>query len=265
MEKGAQLIYRVSDVLELLLTQNEQGLGVAEIARSLGFSGSTTHRILQALADAGLVWQLPVGRRYVLGPTCCLLGGAAFPRFNMLPLIESALQNVAETTGDTVFAFLREGRFTRCISRCSGSFPVKSHVTEVGATRALGLGAGGLAILSALLPEEADGILAENAADIRAAGREPEDVAHDLARAREAGLAIRHLPLLNVTTISIPLSNVSGRTIGALSLSAISPRMSGDHLLSAVDYMRRARSQIAAQVEVDEAVLSRLTPSPARG
>ncbi|WP_395541206.1 IclR family transcriptional regulator [Neotabrizicola sp. sgz301269] len=264
MEKGAQLIHRASDVLSLLMQEGDQGLGVTEIGRALGFSGPTTHRILQALADCGLVWQLPSGRRYVLGPTCCLLGQAAISRFDMLPVIESAILPVAKATGDTVFAFLREGRFTRCVSRCSGDFPVKSHVTEVGAIRALGLGAGGLAILSSLPVEAAEAILADNAEDYRSAGRTSEDIASDLARTRETGLAIRPIPSLNVTTISMPFTNTSGRTIGALSLSAISPRMSGDHLLSAVEQLRQARQHIAAAIKVDETVLGKLISSKLR-
>lgn len=258
MEKGAQLIHRASDVLILLRDHNDTGLGVADIARALGFSSPTTHRILQALVEVGLVWQLPLGRRYVLGPSCCLLGQTAMARFNLLPLFERAAQSVADATGDTVFVFLRDGRFTRCVSRCSGDFPVKSHVTEVGAVRALGLGAGGLAILSALPPSEAEGLLAENAADYIAAGRQPEDIITDLQRTRETSLAIRLLPLLNVTTISIPLFNAADSPIGALSLSAISPRMSGDHLLNAVEHLRQARAEISAKLDLSAEALIRL-------
>src|SRR5690606_4558252 len=104
-------------------------------------------------------------------------------------------------------------------------------------------------------------ILRENVGDYTAAGRSLAEIEADLERTRKAQLAIRHLPTLNVTTISLPLSNKLGRTIGALSLSAISPRMSGEHLLTAVEHLREAGRVIARDVELDEHVLSQLIPT----
>nr|WP_269329698.1 helix-turn-helix domain-containing protein [Kineosporia babensis] len=65
-------------------------LGATEVARELGLSVSTTHRLLKALGQGGLLVQDGNGR-YCLGPRTALLGALAGQRLGFAaarPLLE---------------------------------------------------------------------------------------------------------------------------------------------------------------------------------
>lgn len=65
-EKGAQLIDRLLDILELLSLEKE-GLGVTEIGNRTGLHKSTVHRIVGALAERGYIEKVSDRSVYKIG------------------------------------------------------------------------------------------------------------------------------------------------------------------------------------------------------
>jgi DNA-binding IclR family transcriptional regulator len=65
-EKGAQLIDRLLDILELLSLEKD-GLGVTEIGNRTGLHKSTVHRIVSALAERGYIEKVPGRSVYKIG------------------------------------------------------------------------------------------------------------------------------------------------------------------------------------------------------
>lgn len=65
-EKGAQLIDRLLDILELLSLEKD-GLGVTEIGNRTGLHKSTVHRIVSALAERGYIEKIPERSVYRIG------------------------------------------------------------------------------------------------------------------------------------------------------------------------------------------------------
>ena len=65
-EKGAQLIDRLLDILELLSLEKD-GLGVTEIGNRTGLHKSTVHRIVSALAERGYIEKVPDRSVYKIG------------------------------------------------------------------------------------------------------------------------------------------------------------------------------------------------------
>ena len=65
-EKGAQLIDRLLDILELLSLE-KNGLGVTEIGNRTGLHKSTVHRIVSALAERGYIEKVPERSVYKIG------------------------------------------------------------------------------------------------------------------------------------------------------------------------------------------------------
>jgi hypothetical protein len=106
--------------------------------------------MLKCLTAENLVSQDPQSRRYYLGPLVFELGITAGPRFNIRDLCADALDRVAAETGDTAFLIIRSGDDSLCVDRREGAFPIKTFTVDVGVRRPLGVGAGSLAILTAL-------------------------------------------------------------------------------------------------------------------
>lgn len=136
---------------------------IGEIAATSGLPQSTCFRMLHRLEAEGLVDRDAHTRKYYLGPLLYELGLLARPRYRLSELCDSALQKLAEVTQDTIYLSERSGLEAVCTHRALGDYPIKSLALDVGIRRPLGVGAGGLAILCALPPDEAESIIDANA------------------------------------------------------------------------------------------------------
>lgn len=132
---------------------------IADVVSVSGLPMSTCFRMLQRLELEGLVDRDPLTRKYHLGPLLYELGLLAQPRYRLSELCDEALRVIADQTQDTVYLSERRGSESICTSRALGDYPIKALTLDVGIRRPMGVGAGGLAILSALPEAEADQIV----------------------------------------------------------------------------------------------------------
>ena len=111
----------------------------------------------------GLVDRDALTRKYHLGPLLYELGLLAQPRYQLSELCNDALEHIADSTQDTVYLSERRGPESICTNRALGDYPIKALTLDIGIRRPMGVGAGGLAILSVLPPAEAEEVIAANA------------------------------------------------------------------------------------------------------
>jgi DNA-binding IclR family transcriptional regulator len=239
-KSGTQAIQRASSLMRLLASRSRAGLRLADVVKASGLEHPTAHRILKGLVAEGLVMQDPGSRHYLLGPLVFELGLAAAPQFSLPDVCRPSLNRIAEKTGDTVFLTVRSGNDSVCIDRREGSFPIKTFTLEVGARRPLGAGAGGLALLM-LLPEQAvSGIVAANSP--RFAGYNNLTVPallKALRRSRELGYALNDIHnTTGAVTLGLPVTNRYGEPFAAISIGAISSRMTGERQKELVSILR---------------------------
>ncbi|GAA4414048.1 IclR family transcriptional regulator [Actinokineospora soli] len=120
---GAQAIERALAVLRCF-ESGERTQGISELARRTGLSVSTTHRVTRALADGGLLMQVPRGDRYQLGPTLAVLGARAAGQLGYdqaLPL----LAELSEATGESVNLGIRTGRDVQVVLDVPSTQPLR--------------------------------------------------------------------------------------------------------------------------------------------
>lgn len=224
---GTQSIQRAFAVLKEVCAVNATGVTLPVLVKKLRLNRTTTYRILQCLVGQGAVRCDTRSRRYFLGPLTFELGIAATQQLDLKALIAPALARIAEITGDTVFLMLKSGNDSVCIDRRMGSYPIKTLVVEVGTRRPLGIGAGSLAMLSALPEDEIERVMQENASRYLAYGKTPEALIRAVRTAQKA----RHVStpvygLMGVTAVALPVRDAAGRPVAALSVAAIAKRMS---------------------------------------
>lgn len=248
MEQGAQSIYRAVAVLRELASRNSEGTGMTELSDATGLTGPTVHRILRALVDVGLAYQRTADRRYFLGQLIYELALNLGNRFDLGAVAASATGKLAELTGDTAFFLYRSGGEMVCLNRTSGSFPVKTLLTDVGTRRPLGLGAGGLAVLAKLPREAALKIMTANEQTYLDNGQSLATVIDEVEKAADLGHVVRRLPELGATTVAVAICDQQHQPFAALSASAISQRMEGEHLVQAVAEMKKLRDEIEAGI-----------------
>ncbi len=187
---GAQSIFRVLRILKYVGAAPARGVGLTDVARDLGLTPPTAHRMLSALLQEGFLALNPKLKTYSLGRESYILGLAAESRHGIKAIAESAVLRLAESTGDTSFLSVRSGHEAVCVDRKTGDFPIKILTLEVGHRRPLGVGAGSLALLAFLPNDDIERVLARY--DASAAPDLPSTamLREDIAAARKQGYAL---------------------------------------------------------------------------
>ena len=156
---GTQAIRRAAAALRAVAKSGPQGAGASDVAQAQGLARSTAHRILKCLIDEGLVEHDDGGRRYRLGPLVHELGlvpaSAAIEAAHWRPCVEA----VPRQTGATAYLMRRSGLESVCVVKADGASMVRFVPVEAGQRRLLGVGAGAIALLSALQPDRIEEVL----------------------------------------------------------------------------------------------------------
>lgn len=210
---GAGIVGRVTTMLKVLAEiEGEAGLG--EIATRMNLPASTTHRLLQMLADEGFVERGAGSRTYKAGLEFLRVGGLLASRADLSALAEPFMQAVVQACDETCMLCLHVPRrhCAMVVKALHGSHPLR-YQAVLYEPSSLAWGATGLGIL-AFLPEPViDETLAledPSPADARKALK-PAQVKRELARVREQGYAHTHgQKIKGAVGFSAPVFNSSG-------------------------------------------------------
>ncbi|MDY0909409.1 IclR family transcriptional regulator [Microbacterium sp. CFBP9034] len=156
---GAQSIARAAQLLRLVTSGGADGMTVADLARRAELTRPTTHRLLTALRQEGLVDQDDRSGRWMPGPELYLMGTVAASRYDVTGIARDIVRSLAVRTEESAFLSVRRGDETVCLLREEGSFPIRSFVLSEGVRFPLGVASAGLAILAFLPPHDVDAYL----------------------------------------------------------------------------------------------------------
>ena len=242
---GTQSIGRAAAVLRAVALRSQSGARMADIARNTGLERPTVHRILQGLIAEGMVSQHGATRRYHLGPFIYELSLLAEPRFHLREMTRSALDVLADQTGDTVFVAVRAGNDALCIERKAGSFPIKAFTIEVGSRVLLGIGCGGVAMLAALPEEEAESIQQYNGPRLAEYGDlTAAQLTELVTETRRRGYAVNPRRAPGVVAIGMAVHHADGSLAGSISIAAIESRLPPDRIEKIARLMRNETRKI---------------------
>jgi len=213
-------------LLKLLATAGRRGIALTDIAAKARLPHPTVHRILAQLVVERLV-ERSESKRYTLGPLAFELGVASSTRYDIRDVCDSAMGGLASATGDTVYLVVRSGFADVCMHRREGEYPVRALVLEVGSRRPLGVGAGGLAILSAIEHVERDEVIRRVAPSLSTFGDLSAEAlkAACLEATRRGAAVIQNRVSLGVKAVGVPFRNSVGQPTGALSVAALNQRL----------------------------------------
>ena len=95
VQKAFQLLKAVAE--------SKDGVGLSELAKTLGFSKSTTHGLIQALLNAGALDQNLRGKKLYLGPEIVELAFKSRNYFRVSEQAKPILNELRDNIGQTVF------------------------------------------------------------------------------------------------------------------------------------------------------------------
>lgn len=221
-----QSLDRAIELLRLISSEHTSGARLSDLVAASGLAQPTVHRLLKQMIEGGLVMQ-DTQRRYRLGHFAYELGLVASTHFNLRDQCTPFLARISAETGDTAFLVVRSAADSFCLDRKSGSFPIQVLTVEVGKRRPLGIGGGGLALLSFMPQNEVPDVLDRIQPQLATYGGLTRQILLDLmAVARARGYAsITNYAVAGVTSIGVPIRDRGGMVMGAISVSAMAARM----------------------------------------
>jgi len=234
-------------LLRLLASAGPKGLPLTEIAARAALPHPSVHRVLHQLCAERLVERNSELKRYRLGPLAFELGVAGSTMYDIRDLCDKGMDSLSLETEDTVYLVMRSGFDAVCMHRREGSFPIRTLVLDVGSRRPLGVGAGGLAVLAAIEEAERAAIIERvGLAFSPFGGLDCTKVTQACERAHEQGMAlIINNVNLGVAAVGQPFRDSMGQPIGALSVAALSQRMTAGRIRR----ISTALLEVCAQVE----------------
>lgn len=256
---GVQSIDRAAGLLRAIAQSGRGGARLTELARAASLSKSTTHRLLQALKQSGLVEQAAEAGPFHLGVEAYALGAAAANRHRIADLAQASMTRLAERTGDTIYLSVRVGDDGLCADRREGAFPIKTLTLDVGDRLPLGIGAGNLAMLATMAADEVARVLAHTAPQVaRYPGLDLARIRSVLEAARRNGHSfIEALFIPGMSAAGVAVMGRDGMPIAALSVAAIISRMRAERRANIVAWLK-------SEARAIEAELNRGAATPAR-
>jgi DNA-binding IclR family transcriptional regulator len=201
-------------------------LGVTELARRLGTSKTSVHRLLKSLQGRGFVLSNPATRKYRLGPAILQLSGALLGQLDLRTLALPHLTRLRDATGETAsLAVLQAGRrvhLAQVESREDLRFTL-----DVGTALPALVGASGKALVAFLARPTIDTLIAECGLPSLAPGSitDPEEYHRQLAAVRAAGFAVSVSErYVDVVSVASPIFDHRGDVVGAVNITGPATR-----------------------------------------
>ncbi|MGW3471358.1 IclR family transcriptional regulator [Saccharopolyspora sp. NPDC000995] len=219
---------------------------VAELARGLGVHGSTALRMLQPLADGGLIARGPDGR-YRLGFRLVELGHQVLEEMDLRAVARPHLISLADATRSTVhLAQLVDDRIVY-VDKIEGAASIRTW-SRIGRAVPLHTAAASKVILAALPADHRDRLLSAHAftryTERTIIGEaEFRDHLAEVARLGYATDQAEFEPLVHCIGVGIP--DVTGQLLAAVSLTTVRADTDLPELGSLLGQVRHTATAIA--------------------
>jgi len=256
---GTGMLERAFAVIRALSEAQSDGARVTRLAKAVGLTQGTVHRILQALIAEGIVEQDEGSKLYRLSVNFFALAAQAGNPSGMRTLCRPALLRLCASLGDTIFLLVKSSFDAVCLDICEGPFPIRSFTGDIGGRVALGVGQGSLAILAFLPEAEREEIIRFNVPRIRGYGVLDEVYLRtEIERVRQLGYAGRNSGVLDgMAGVAVPILDRTGVAVAALSVGTLAARLSDDRLPMVVELLRRQAEAIGPQTNPFDVALRR--------
>jgi DNA-binding IclR family transcriptional regulator len=263
---GVGVIQRTFAIIRAIGSAQPDGCRVTHLAKVIGLSQPTVHRLLRALTEEGIVEQDAGTKLYQLSVEFFALAAQAGNPNGMRDLCRPALLQLCSSLGESIFLMARSSFDGVCLDMCEGPFPIRTFTGDIGGRVALGVGQGSLAILAFLPEDEREEIIRYNVPRLRAYGVLDEVYLRtEIERTRSLGYAGRNTGLLEgMAGVAVPILDRSGHAVAALSIGTLATRLDDDRLPVVVDLLRRHADKIGPRTNPFDAAVRRSLHGGAR-
>ncbi|MFE1570338.1 IclR family transcriptional regulator [Comamonas odontotermitis] len=243
-------LHRSFVVLRALAAHQKEGVRVTHLAKEIGLTQATTHRLLQGLVQEGVVEQDQQHKLYRLGLDLFSLAALAGGVQDLRSLARPVLLRLSASLSDTVILMVRSGFDAVCLDRIEGQFPIRTFTGDIGGRIPLGVGQGSLVILANLPDAEREEVLRYNLPRIQHYNVYDEVYMRtEINRALSQGYTARNSGLLEgMAGLAAPVFDRNGHVVAALSIGTHTARLNDERLPAVRDMLLREARALSSQI-----------------
>lgn len=228
------LLSTVSNAARVLkaFRDGEGELGVSELSRRLGLGKSNIHRVLTTLVAEGLLVHDPQTRTYRLSLVLCELGEVAKANVNLHTAATPILEELRNTTGETVQVAVLDGTEVVYVERLESSHTLRLF-TQIGRRMPAHATSTGKLLLAFLPDEEREAFFDARTLEARTPYTitDHDALREELQRIRQRGWSENAQESeVGVASVGFPIRDASGRVVAAVSIAGPVMRLDGDSL-----------------------------------
>lgn len=240
------MISKAFKILESMAGNRENNT-INALSQRTAIPKSTVHRILTILAEEGIVTLWP-GRGYVLTPKLLSIGLKGLGQKDLLDVAIPFMRAISEKTKETVSFNVISGIERVCIYRIEGEYQIVQNI-KIGDRGPLFKGSVGKVIAARLSrPDLMNFVERYIALEIITKEQVPK-ILTELETIKEQGFAVsfeERLP--GGASVAVPILDISGQILAALSISTIIERLSSEEKEFYVKVLREAAEKISFQI-----------------
>lgn len=220
-------VQKAIQILKCIQENQEKGLRLVDVCALLQLEKPTALRLLKQLLQEQLVTRHARTRKYYLGDYCHQLSQIVTTHSSLSNRYSPLLKRISARTEDASFLVVIQDLDTLCIAREVGSYPIQALAIPVGNRQPIGVGAGGLAMLSDFDQDLCRHyLLANRARFLKYKSLTLEAMTMRIEKARKKGYAVIGSHAVNrVTGVGVSLKSKEGEIIGGISVAALDNRM----------------------------------------
>ncbi len=229
--------------------EDDDELGISELAKRLGVAKSTVHRLASALLSEGFLQQNPETGRYRLGVGLFMLGSMVRARLDVTTEARAALNELREKTGENVRLAVLERNGVILLHDLEGPQSVRLR-SATGQMRPFYCTAEGLVLLSGQRDADLKRLLAQPRSQ-----RTPRTIVDEEAlraeirQVKRQGYAIEDETFdLGTRCIAAPIYNGEGRLVAALGMAGPRTRVRRSQFAKLAQLVVAAADQVSARL-----------------
>lgn len=245
---GIQSLGRAFGILEEV-ARHREGIGLADLSRLVGLHNSTTFHLAKTMVALGYIRQERDTKRYRIGRPLFALAASALDEIEMVNLATPVLEDLARQTGESSHFAVRMGDTIVVIARTSG--PGAFQLADrVGVVRPAHCTALGKAILASLQPDQLMRLLERTGLkpSTEKSIREIPVLLREIEEIRRTGVAYDDGEFnAEVRCIAVPVTDFTGKVIGALGISGPIWRLSRQAMKGRVKAVQEAAARLSGE------------------
>src|ERR1700722_3556315 len=245
---GIQSLGRAFGILEAV-ARHREGIGLADLSRLVGLHNSTAFHLAKTMVALGYIRQEKESKRYRIGRPLFALAASALDEIEMVNIATPVLEDLARQTGESSHFAVRMGDAIVVIARTSG--PGAFQLTDrVGVVRPAHCTALGKAILASLQPDQLMRLLKRTGLkpSTEKSITEVPVLLRQIEEIRRSGIAHDDGEFnLEVRCVAVPVTDFTGKVIGAIGISGPIWRLSNHAIKSRTKIVQEAAARLSGE------------------